>query len=624
MSQFEDGRLLLQDKSKFTLINNKTGEPYWENKFATNKAPEFLIDLPIMFFEGSQYKVIDAANGYVIDQSNEKTNIIGVSYFWERGFVVLEMKRNKNLHVLNINLKNPTKSWNVIVGPAKKASIDKDLRIGESPPIITADSSLVVFDKKYVTILGKEGNVVQKLNFQSTVKFVEHNQEKNILYLIEGKKRLHFIDLSVGKALNFVQLENNDVKLNILGNGSTINIVQNNEIKVLDAVSSAELGKHMFEDKIKATYIDPADNKFYALTKKTIAEINTSYGTVIRSASFPYKFNDIYEVFGKTIISGSSGASPIDLKSLNFEYPDIPNIPRVYDYVEFGDYVGYIYFRDDHFKFHVVNSSGVVVWKKSYNPTFIPSVDVVGNGLLIVSEKEVTYLDFDYGESIWSDEVKADPSFTYAVDEITNDLYMYSGKRLYKFDYSNGSLSKSQEKFKFKDFDYDFLQPQIFVLDDAIFLKGSNTIFVLNKDGTLKHEKSYKRISTGSTILEVAAIVVAAVAIGTGNANELVNVYSDGYYRQGGLVDALDISTGVAAQMKYERRLKQNRSSNFYPYVFTKLDNGNRGLIFINPSTGEERFSIEIDDKNPVYIVDDTHGVLYHMGDELLTAYDLK
>jgi outer membrane protein assembly factor BamB len=624
MNQLEDGKIFLKDKTNISLINNKTGEIEWENKVATQSNPEFLTDLPIMFFEGNSYAVIDATTGYIIDQNSAKTTILNISYFLEKGRVVLELARNKHLHILNIDLKNLSKSWSTDVGPAQKVGLGLFVRASENPPSITNNGSLVIVDKKYISILTKKGKVRQRLEFNKNLKALGFNKKVNTLYVIEDKKKLHFIDVSTGIAKAFVLLKDNNIKLRVFGDGSNIGIVQKKEIGIHDAANASQIGSYEFKTKIKEAYVDEESGKLYVLAKYKLIEIDES-GKVRKSVSFKKEFNDIYYVYGKTILSGPSGSSPVDLKTLKFEYPKLPNIPPIDDYIEFGDYIGYTHYAGERFKFNVIDKNGDIVWDKSYNSFTIPSVDVIGDGLLIVSGSEVTYVSTETGESIWNDKVKVNASFTYGVDEATNDMYMYSDKRLYKFDYSNGTLSRSEDKFKFKDFDYETLQPQLFVLPDAIFMKGSNTVFVLEKDGTLKHEKTYKRTSNGSTILQLVNVVFTAIAIGTGNAGEVVSVYSDNQViHQGGMVDVLNDSWDYAEQMKYNRRLKQNRSSNIYPYVFTKLEDDKRGLIFINPSDGEERFSILLDEKNPTYIVDDYDGVLFHLNKTSLKAYDLK
>jgi len=90
------------------------------------------------------------------------------------------------------------------------------------------------------------------------------------------------------------------------------------------------------------------------------------------------------------------------------------------------------------------------------------------------------------------------------------------------------------------------------------------------------------------------------------------------------MVDGLNDNWSYAEGMKNKRRAKQNRSSNAFPYVFTKLEDDKRGLMFINPSNGDERFSVDLDEKDPTYTVDDVDGVLFHLSKSSLKAYDLK
>jgi hypothetical protein len=346
---------------------------------------------------------------------------------------------------------------------------------------------------------------------------------------------------------------------------------------------------------------------------------------VKNESSFEKDFNDIYNVYGKTIISGTSGASPIDLSTLKLDYKKPANIPPVHDYVEMGDYIGYTYQIADKFSLNVVNQSGKVVWKESYSSLVAPSLDVIGDGLLMISGTQAQYLSIKDGKSIWKESVKVEPSFTFGIDENTEDMYMYSDKRIFRFKPSDGSLFKSNEKFKFKDFDYELQQPQLMVLPNNLFLKGSNTVYVISKEGELVYEKNYKKISTGSTLMKLANVAVTAAVIGSGNAEKVLTVYSgDEQVYKGSMVDDMNGNWAHAEGMKNERRAKQNRSSNAFPYVFTKMEDGKRGLIFINPENGDERYSIILDEKDPNYLVDDIDGVLFHLSKKMLKAFDLK
>ena len=625
MSQLEDGKIFLKDKTKIYLVNNKTGDIEWENKVATKKDPKFFDELPIMYFEGKSYAVIDATSGDVIDKSNVKTEILNISYYWDIGRVIVEMDRDKNLHVLNMDLNDLSKSWNTKIGPVQKAVFGLVSRESTNQPAITKDGSMVLVDKKFISILTPDGSIKKRIEFKKKIKKVGFNQEKDVLYVFEDKKKLHFIDVTTGETNTTLDFKNDNLMLNVLGNGSNINIVQKKEMIVLNGVSGEEVGRHEFKDKIKQAYIDQESGRLFALSKKMIAEIDHSTGTIKLESSYEKDFNTIYKVYDKTILSGHRGSSPIDLSTLKLEYSKPANIPPVQDYIELGDYIGYTYQVVDKFSLNVVDKSGKIVWDKSFSSSVPPSLDVFDNGLLMISGSEASFLNIKTGKPLWDDKVKVDPSFTYAIDEETDDMFMYSDKRLYRFKFTDGSLSKSEDKFKFKDFDYMVQKPQLMVMPDAIFMKGSNTVFVISKDGTLQHEKTYKRISNGSTLMKLANVMVTAATIGTGNGHEVLTVYSeDELVYKGGMVDGLNDNWSYAEGMKNERRAKQNRSSNAFPYVFTKLEDDKRGLLFINPSTGDERFSIILDEKDPIYTVDDVDGVLFHLSKSSLKAYDLK
>ncbi|MEM9545255.1 MAG: hypothetical protein AAGA77_04745 [Bacteroidota bacterium] len=626
MTQLEDGKIFLKDKTTIALVSNVTGEVEWENKVATEDNPRFLDNLPIMYFEGKSYAVIDATTGFVIDESKQKTAILNISYYWDEGRAIIEMDRNKNLHILNIDLNDVSKSWNSKIGPVQKAVFGLVSRESTNQPELTNDGSVVLVDKKFISIVDPNGAIKERIEYNKKLKKQGFNREKGILYVLEDNKKLHFIDVTTGKTNATKEMKEDKLMLNVLGDGSTVNVVQKKEFIILDAITGEEKGRHQFKDKIKQVYIDVDHGGLFALSKKMIAEMDQNSGKVKKETTFEKDFNNIYKVYDKTIISGHSGASPIDLTSLKLEYRKLPNIPPVHDYIEMGTYVAYTYQIQDKFSLNVVDTKGKVVWDKSFSSPTPPSLDVIGNGLLMVSSSEASYLSFSEGKSKWKENVKVDPSFTYGIDEKTKDMYMYSDKRLYIFDYSSGAISKSKEKFKFKDFDYETQQPQLLVLPDAVFLKGSNTVFVLSKKGELVHKNTYSRVSSGSTFLKLANAAVNVTTIASGNAHKVMTVYNeDGSVAyKGSMVDNINDSWDYAEGLKDERRAKQNRSSNAYPYVFTKMDSGKRGLIFINPTNGDERFSVLLDEKDPNYIVDDIDGVLFHLSKTSLKAYDVK
>ena len=623
MSQLDDGKLLLKDDTYVYLVDHKTGNVDLEYAIDTDAKPQLLEDLPIFFLEGGPFAMIDYATGYIIDESEEKTTILGVSYFWGKRRVIVEMKRKDQLQILNINLKDITSSWTTPVGKVKKKVYDPIAKISEFRPFISNDGKLVVFDQKSVCILHPNGKLLKRLDLKNKLKAKYFNYQKGMVYVLDSQNRLHFIDTK-SETNSFVSLNSDKINLKVLGNGSNISFIQGNTLWIVDAVSGTMVGKNRFLDKIKMTYVDKSSGKLYALTRRQLAEINLNSAKIARDVSFEEDMNEIRKVHDKTVINGNSWASPINLETFELQYPRLPDIPAIHDYVELDNGTGYIYDKDNRFKFHVVDDDGFVLWNENFTSVLAPSLDVIGKGVLIINESKVQYLSVKNGDRLWQEDVRVDNSFTYGIDEETNDLYMYSQKRLYRFDHAEGTLSKSEDKFRFRDFDYQFQVPLLFVLEDAIFLKGSNSIFVLNKDGTIRHKKSYSRISNGSTILDLVNVAVVAIAIGTGNINELSVIDTESGIYVGSLVDPLDLSASIASDMRFDRREKQNRGSDVYPYVFTHTEVGKRGFIFLDAATGDERFEIPVESKSPNYIVDEYDGILFHLRENELVAYDVK
>jgi len=626
MSQLDNGSIFLKDKTKIALIDHKTGEVKWENNIATKDDPLFLDNLPIMYFEGNTYAVIDATTGQIIDEARGNTEILNISYFWSLGRVILEMERGGSLYLLNVNLNELSQSWSTNVRPVKTDMWGLTNQPIVTKPSITKNGSVVLFDDKFISIIDKDGNLKKHNEYFNKIEKLGFNREKNMLYMIEDEKFLQYIDINDGRTVATIKIGNGDSMLKVHGDGSTISVVDKKDLIFLDGVTGKEINRKQFDKKINQTYIDPQSGKFYVLTKKKISEVDYPTGKILRATEFDKDYKSIYRVYNKTFVDANGAVNPIDLATLKLGYAKPAKIPPVQDYVVFNkSTIAYTNQSENRFSLNVVNAQGKVIWDKSITSAFPPSLDVINDGVLIVSGAYVDYLSVKDGKSLWNQKVPVKAYFTWNVDKETQDLYMYADKRLHKFDYTTGALTRFEEKLMLKDFDYGTQKPQLLVLSDGIFLKGSNTIYVLSKDGKIKHQKTYKRISSGSSFLNIANIVVTAGVIGTGNVGEILTVYHDDQMvHKGGLVDPLSDSARYADRMADARRAKQNRSSNAFPYVFTKIDKDQRGLIFINPSTGEERFVVPMSVKSPKYIVDDIDGILFHLDNTELKAYDVN
>lgn len=604
--QLESGKIFVQDDYRLLAIDHLNGSTIWEKVFKSKVDAEFLEYLPIFFFEDKNYMVADAETGYVIDQSDAKTTILNIHYFWDDNRIIFELDQDNNFSILNIDLNNLTNSWKSLIGHISRKQ--------DNAPILTLSGSLLFVDKKLVCIVDNKGKVIESLKFDKKLQYLNFNEQQQMLYVLENGKLVHFIDVESGIKTATFQFEKGNIQVDVIGDGSTVGVWQENELRILDARLGIPYGGKGFSWAIDNTYVEEETGRYFVLSKNRLCELNAASGKILADTTFDYSLSELYKLYDKVIIGGRSGASPINLSTLQMEYVKPSKIPTVHDYLELDEYVVYTHQSGTDFTISMVNDFGLVLWKETFYSAVTPSLDPVGDGILIISGRKARFLDKHTGHNIWNKAVEVDPSFAHAVDDSSFDLYMYSQKRLFRFDHSDGSLTRSKDKFKFDDFDYKNQRPLIIAHNDRVFLKGSNTIFILSKEGELIHEKSYDRISNGSTFWKIAGLVATVAAISSEGSQAFESVY----------VDLIDEGWYQAGRMDDLRRGKQNRSSVGYPFVHTKIDKKKKGLVFINPFTGAERFFILMDEDDPSYLIDEIDGVLFHLDKNALTAYDLR
>jgi len=92
------------------------------------------------------------------------------------------------------------------------------------------------------------------------------------------------------------------------------------------------------------------------------------------------------------------------------------------------------------------------------------------------------------------------------------------------------------------------------------------------------------------------------------------------------MVDGLNDNYAYSEQMAAKRQRNANRGSFAVPYVFTKQENGDRGLIFFEMQTGKEKYSITMTEKEPKYIMDEYEKMIFYKdtNKKTIKAFSLK
>lgn len=626
MNQLESGNILFKDQNEMSLIDHTNGEAIWTSKVKTNQNPIFFDGVPFMYFEGENYAIIDASTGDIIDQSSEKTEVLDIHYFWNKSRIVVELDRNKKLFILNIDLKDISKSWIVETGEVQKVLFGLASRGSKNAPAIDDNGTMALVDKKHISLIGADGSLKEKMKYNDNLKKVGFNTEKGILYVMEDKKKLHFIDIAKAATNYTIDLKEDDLQLQILNKGDVLAYLQQKICNFVDATTGATLGKYEAKDNINDVYVHQETGNYYLLLKKNITQLDPTTGAVVQSKDVKTEYQRMYDLNGNTIVAGRSRVNQVDLTDISFLYAEPFGFNFPNNYIELGaDRLYTSVAMGGQYAINYIDASGQKQWGDTYNTTTTPTLDVIKDGILTINNTSADYINIKDGKSKWKESVKVDPSFTYAVYQEKEMIVFYSDKNLYFFNTADGTLSKSKENYKFKDFDYETQKPLIIINDNSVFLKGSNSVFVTDWSGNIISENHYKKSDNTSGLMKLANVAVTAAAIGSGNADKVLTVYSNGeQVHKGGMVDDLNGTWSYAENAAAARKAKQNSTSSEYPYVFTKLKNGERGLIFIDADTGKERLDVLMDEKAPNYIVDDIDGVLFYLNKNSLIAYDLK
>ena len=624
MSQIETGQILVKEKGNISLVDNKSGNVLWKNTIDTDKDPLFLNDLPIMYFSGKSYAIIDAVTGNVLDKSSISTEILNIHYFWDLKRVVLELNRENNLYITNIDLANLDASWSTKIGEIRKSLFGLVASSTQNTPSITKDGTLILVDKKVVTTVDSKGKVKERIEFKENLEKLGFNGYNNFLYVREEKK-LHFINTVSGKIESTKEIEDEDFSFNILDLGNVVSLRDGKKLQFLNSTNGTDIVNKKFDDKIKSTYYDNITDKFYLSIKKSVVELNQKNAEPVRQADFPRSMGSMYKLDNKIFIFDDSETNELDLSTLKLKYSKPIPIYKVEKFLTEGELTLYVSDAIKTFKFIMVDGTGKKLWDKEFNSAYAPTIDFTKAGLLIISSDELLLLDPKTGKSTLKTDIKTGPTFVHHINEATNKLTMYSDKKIKTLDLNTGAYGECKKEIEFKDFDYEKQQPYIAVTDDLIYLKGSNSVFITDKSGLIKYEKHYKITNNTSGLLSLAVLAVGVGSIASGNADKVVSVYSGGQeIHRGAYVDGLNNVGNYANSLEEKRRREQNRGSAIYPYVYTKLESGKRGLIFIDQNTGKHKFEVVMEESDPKYVVDEIDGILFYINGGKLSAFQLK
>ncbi len=619
MTQLETGKVIVQNENNLMQVDNETGNVEWELEDLENFNDPILLDnVAYIYQEGKSFHLINADNGEILVSKSEKTKVDHIHYYMDLGYVLMELTADKADDVLVLDLRE--KKAEVFRLSDKKDkpgmfSLKALFSSGPEKPFINEDNTVALIRKKDLYVMSvATGEVKGKVSFEKDVILSDYNYDEDILYIKEDKK--HLYGVSLGNAEQLWKIEHkDDIDVYGLNGGAQLMLEEKKKLHFINGKDGSSIVTHDLNDKPR--FIEFYEDKIYVGDKKILKIIDPSSAQIVNETAFKNDLNGLRFMGEQTYIYIGNKVNEINLNDMSLKYSKGLEIGRV----------DYVYPTDDHMVFIgnaygsikavAIDPSGEKVWDNSWNSEGKWSADKTGAGLMIVTSEKIDHIDLKNGKSTWKNDISKKESCVLDYNEELNKLAILNEKRPYIVDMGTGEIKKGEKELEFKDFKFEEQTPKLLYLKEGVFAKGSNSISLVGNDASILYKKHYKKSNNSGGLMKLAVLATQVGAAATGNADEIVTVYSGGEkVHQGALVEGSNDAWASADQMNERRRRLANAGSLNLPFVFTKLENKQRGFVFIDPASGEHIREIEHDDKEPNYIVDAT--------DRLLILHDKK
>ncbi|MCF6168299.1 hypothetical protein [Lutibacter sp.] len=299
--------------------------------------------------------------------------------------------------------------------------------------------------------------------------------------------------------------------------------------------------------------------------------------------------------------------------------------------------ISHFYIEDDGILFGVatgginkVGFDGTPLWKKPLKTG--PGIQImarVNKGVLYISQTNTDIIDMQTGESVFGKAVKYKNSkaVTSTYDE-NRDRFLLSCKNgIYEIDGNNGEYNLITKKANFEGKEDP---TSISVRQGGILLTSDQNLTMLNFQGDEKWHTYYKApgISTVGKIF-MGALAVSSFALASASAYQAgYNKGSLGpYHSETKRMENYQEGFGNIASASFKelgKRFKATKATKNSSFILTKLDGG-VGLAKVDKDSGQKVNEIVLNEKKPVYEVDDIEGILYFKSKgNTISAYKLN
>ena len=194
-------------------------------------------------------------------------------------------------------------------------------------------------------------------------------------------------------------------------------------------------------------------------------------------------------------------------------------------------------------------------------------------------------------------------------DEKNDRFVVSSGTELF-FIKKDGTATKVMDL----DFKEDETPSKIEFREKGILIGAKQNNLLISYDGKVIYESYYK--APGQSVFGKIAMGALTVAL----ASQSVSQGAAGDHKSSR--QSASAATGMMGEMS--KRFRATKETKDFLFVLTKLGDG-IGLVKLKKDSGEKVSELILNDKKPVYEVDDSYGVLYFKKEKKeLVSFDLR
>lgn len=298
-------------------------------------------------------------------------------------------------------------------------------------------------------------------------------------------------------------------------------------------------------------------------------------------------------------------------------------------------YVQHFYVMDDGILFGIqqgginkISFDGKPLFKKPLaTGENIHTMAETPQGLIYITEEDANIVNLANGESVWKKPLKF--KRTNGVEstyDAKNKKYLIAtDSEIFAIDENSGEVSN----FAKLDFKEKEGPTSMEMRDQGVFIGSSQNMFKYDFNGKEVYNTYHKSpgISTFGKIA-LGALAVASTAMAThqsavaGMNKNSLGQYND-YGAQANRNAEMFSAIGTASFDAMAKRFKASTQTRDSQFILTKTDSG-VGLVKVNKDTGKIEKEVVLNDKKPMYEVDEIEGILYYVNKNNIEAFVLN